>query len=153
MLIGQSINGFTIGQYPIKSNIDQIKLKRELSSQECEMIGLTFKGERIFNTPRAEKFGTKWDTIIGVINKKVYKITAVSDEMNANKLNSVFKAVFSDLKSLYGQPSQHMDAGVNGSVDVWILNDGNIVLNRVKISNQIQISITSDIAIKEGIRK
>ena len=115
---------FEIGKYSLKTDTRLITFT-QLTDTQLKYFNVIYEGEEIFNVPTTEFIGYKWEVLIGLINKKIYKICA-SMELGKEKDNIELTIhIISYLEVMLGTPSSED----NGYWE-WNFNDGNILLER-----------------------
>jgi len=104
-----------------------------------ELAALTqvfrFEGEEILRVPDAWFMGARWDTVIGFVHGKVYKISIQLNGARA-EVGRVNRQIYVLCTKLYGNGS-----GFGGG-QVWDASDGNIFLNSVNFGGQATINVT-----------
>src|SRR5260370_31841032 len=69
----------TIGPYRLDMNAGEASKLAELTQSERKALNLAveFKGERIYHAPTADFDGASWEIILGAVDNRVYKGSAL----------------------------------------------------------------------------
>lgn len=104
-----------------------------LSREELEALGSTvqFRGEEILHAPAARFMGVEWDTILGTVNERLYKIAVqwVGPRADVGRIN---RQIVIECTKRYG----------NGkNMAFWDTSDGNLVLQSANMGGHAMLSL------------
>ena len=124
---------FQIGQYQIDMRIEGMEGLSPLSREELEALGSTvqFRGEEILHAPAARFMGVEWDTILGTVNERLYKIAVqwVGPRADVGRIN---RQIVIECTKRYG----------NGkNMAFWDTSDGNLVLQSANMGGHAMLSL------------
>lgn len=135
---------FEIGQYRLDVNIHGMEGLRPLS--EVEILALNpavrFKGEQILHAPKAQFIGLDWDTILGTVDGRIYKIAIqwIGPRAEAGKAN---RQIVIECTRRYG----------NGeNMAIWDTSNGNMVLHTINNANINGESVVNFFATSNNVR-
>jgi len=115
-----------IGVYRLDMQTPDERKLVELSQDERDALkaAIQFKGERIYHAPSAEFAGASWDVVLGAVNSRVYKVSAVLSLGTLDQRNAMWQRLDGLLRKSLGTP-----ASVSPIVTAWDTEDGNVVMN------------------------
>jgi hypothetical protein len=101
----------------------------ELTPTEKEALNpaVEFKNERIYHAPHAEFAGASWDIILGAVNRRVYKISALLMLQSREQRDTMWRNVNGQFRTMLGAP-----ASTTATITMWDTEDGNVVVNRTE---------------------
>jgi hypothetical protein len=122
-----------IGQYRIDMRIDDIKGFFSLSSEELVALNpeVKFEDEQILHAPDAEFMDLSWDTILGLVDGAIYKISI--------QLTGARAEVGRVQRQLIIYCTKHYGKGNNTTL--WDCSDGNIVLYANNFGSQAMLNV------------
>src|SRR5260370_40177333 len=99
----------------------------ELTPSERKALNLAveFKSERIYNAPPADFAGTSWEIILGAVDNRVYKVSAVLVLENHEQRDRMWRNLDGQFRTSLGTP-----AIASEDIITWDTEDGNVVMNR-----------------------
>jgi hypothetical protein len=111
----------------------------ELTSIEKQALNasIQFKGERIYHAQSANFAGVGWDIVLGAVDDRVYKISALLIVHNREQLDATWRNVDSLLRPPLGSPES-----VTPSMVAWDTEDGNVVMNRTETAGAYAFVLT-----------
>jgi hypothetical protein len=123
----------SLGQYKIDTSIETIDVYTFLTEKELAAFGprVKFEGEELVRVPDALFMELKWDTILGIVNREIYKISIqwAGARAEVGRIERQFK-IFCTKN--YGKGRNMM---------VWDASDGNIVIDGHNIGSEAVINI------------
>jgi hypothetical protein len=121
-----------IQEYYLGQSIKDAKGLTEFTDEEYRMFELAgapkwFQDEKTYNAPDLSFIGTKWETVIGAADGKIYKIALMYMTDHESEVNAVYKHAFEYLVNSMGSHSEHLSTS---NQYIWPTNDGNVLLNK-----------------------
>lgn len=119
----------TIGQYRLDMKTTELSKLVELTPTEKEAlkIAVEFENERIYHAPYAQFAGTNWEIVLGAVDRRVYKISALLMLQNRQQRDTMWRNVDTQLRTALGAPANGATA-----IITWDTEDGNVLLNRTE---------------------
>ena len=130
-----------VGQYRLGATIDSMQQITHLSPLEVALLNpeITFEGEEIWNCADAKFVGLNWRTIIGSVNRTIYK---VSIQWNGPRRQAGVPcreiAIF--CTKHYGKQKDIHFEGRN--LTVWDASDANIVFDMATGKSEALLNLT-----------
>ena len=111
----------------------------ELTPTEKDALGLVveFKNERIYHAPPAEFAGVSWDIVLGAVDGRVYKVSALLVLENREQRDGVWRNLEGVLGTRLGAP-----ASATATIIIWDTEDGNVVVNRAESGGAYAVVLT-----------
>ncbi|MBI3618805.1 hypothetical protein HY213_02090 [Candidatus Peregrinibacteria bacterium] len=127
------------GSYRLNTKVDGISGLTEISVAEKEALHLNveFKNELIYNAPSADFAGLNWEMMLGTVDGKIYKISALLSVRTPDDRNAIWDKVEAVLRMQLGMP-----ASSRASMLIWDTDDGNIIVNRADAGGAYVVVIT-----------
>ena len=128
-----------VGPYRLDMKIDNISGLTDMSAVEKDALRLNmeFKNARIFHAPHAEYADHTWEILLGTVEGKVYKVSALLELDNCNTRNITWQKMDGMLQSQLGAPET-----LDENMLAWDTKDGNVILNRSDANDLYYIVIT-----------
>jgi hypothetical protein len=137
-----------VGQYRLGATIDDVERMTHLSPFEVAQLNpeITFEGEEIWNCPDSQFVGLNWRTIIGSVNRTIYKISI----QWGGPLDQAGVACREIVIFCTKQHGKQKDIHYEGrNLTVWDASDGNIVFDMATGKSEALLNLTftsSDVA-------
>jgi hypothetical protein len=114
----------TIGPYHLNMNTGDASKLVELTPDEKKALNpvVEFKGERIYNAPPANFAGTNWKIVLGAVDNRVYKVSALVVLDNRERRDTMWRNLNDLLRTSLGSP-----ASAEANIVLWDTEDGNVV--------------------------
>jgi len=111
----------------------------ELTAAEKKALNpaIKFKGERICHAAPASFAGASWDVILGLVNNRIYKISALSVSNTSGEMSKLWADVGAALR-----PSLGLPAAAEANIRQWDTEDGNVIVNRAETGNTHAVVLT-----------
>ncbi len=129
---------FAIGPYKLDTSIIGLKGLVELSPREYGIFPKTFRGEKIYNGPNVTFLGYSWKVMLGVVERKIYKINPYLEIHEKKQANEIATKTLMYCKSKLGEPAQQQTGFF-----IWDTNDGNVVLQTAETSEGLALNLFS----------
>jgi hypothetical protein len=122
-----------LGQYKIDTSIETIDEYTFLTEKELAAFGprVKFEGEELVRVPDALFMELKWDTILGIVNGEIYKISIQWAGPRA-EVGKIARQIKIYCTKHYGKGENMM---------VWNASDGNIVVDGHNFGSETVINI------------
>jgi hypothetical protein len=129
----------TIGPYRLDMNTGDTSKFEELTPTERKALnlGVQFKGERIFHTPSADFAGARWEIILGAVDNRVYKVSALLALENRDQRDRMWRNLEGQFRTSLGTP-----ASSSADILTWDIEDGNVVMNRADTGGAYVVVLT-----------
>lgn len=116
-----------IGSYRLDMNTGETSKLEELTPTERKALnlGIQFKGERIYHAPPADFAGASWEIILGAVDNRVYKVSALLVLENREQRDRMWRNLDGQFRTPLGTP-----ATASADIVTWDTEDGNVVVNR-----------------------
>jgi hypothetical protein len=137
-----------IGDYSLGQNICNAPHLTEISHLEYNALPKIFIGEKILRAPDVTFLGYSWNMVLGVINERIYKLSAQFISDNPRMADVTYTEAIKFCSKQYGTPSSGKDlpsslrtlyersgwteSEVDG-VMVWDTPFGNVIVDRRSI--------------------
>jgi len=130
----------SIGPYHLNMNTAEISKLVELSPAELKGFerGMEFKGERLYHVPPGRFAGSSWDVILGAVDNRVYKISALLVLDYREQQHHVWQNLKTLLDSQFGLPETPVP-----NVIIWDTLDGNVVMNLGDTDGKYAVVLTT----------
>lgn len=144
-----------IGGYFPGQQISGLPGLRELSFWQRLFLRSRLRGERIYRAPDASFQGLPWNVVLGVINGRIYKISAQflgsRGSLTGALAGSLFMECFMRLSDQFGKASVSED----GSMAKWQTPFGNAVLDSGERLGQayVNLQLTSPAIIQGHVKR
>ncbi len=117
-----------VGQYGLGATIGGMERITHLSPVEVALLNpdITFEGEEIWNCPDAQFVGLNWRTIIGSVNRTIYKISIQWDGPRHQAGAACREIGIFCTKHYRRQQDIHFEGR---NLTVWDASDANIILD------------------------
>ena len=111
----------------------------ELTPDEKKALNpvVEFKGERIYNAPPANFAGTNWKIVLGAVDNRVYKVSALVVLDNRERRDTMWRNLNDLLRTSLGSP-----ASAEANIVLWDTEDGNVVMNRADADGAYAVVLT-----------
>ncbi len=108
----------TIGLYRLGMKITELSNLVELTRTEKEdlNVAVEFKNERIYRAPYAQFAGSIWEVILGAVDRRVYKISALLMVQNCQQQDTTWLAVDTHLRTELGAPANVAGRSLRGTL-------------------------------------
>lgn len=129
----------TLWPYRLDMKTDDLSSLTEISAAEKQALQLVveFRNERIYHAPPANFAASSWEIMLGTVNGKVYKISALLAVGTRNSRNATWGKVDAILRTHLGTP-----AASTKSMLTWDTEDGNVVVNHADAAGTYAVVIT-----------
>lgn len=129
---------FCLGNYRLDSNISCLSELTELSPEEFRSLNRTvqFEGERLYHAPPAEFLGQSWDTVLGTVHGRIYKIALQLTGLTRSNGGAMSRAVLVFVTKQQGRRPKS-----EGPVFFWDTADGNIVFHDAWLGNELVLNL------------
>ena len=136
---------FELGGYQLDQDIRGIKSEMEDMSH---LLGFgsfvrMFSDEKIFKVNQIYFLDVKWDCLIGVTNKKIYKIA-----LSGKSIESILETAMIHFSKNFGNPTESRQDN-ESNINIWEFPRANLVLSKQHPSNVVNIIATSGTPFKE----
>jgi hypothetical protein len=130
----------TIGPYRLDMNMGDVSRRVELTPAEKGALStaIEFRGERIYHAPPADFAGTSWEIILGAVDNRVYKVSALLILKNREQRDRMWRNLDDLLRTPLGTP-----ATAAANIIIWDTEDGNVVMNRADAPYAVVLTLTS----------
>jgi hypothetical protein len=120
-------------------NTDDVSKLVELTASEKEALNLAveFRNERIYHAPHAEFSGVTWDIVLGAVDSRVYKVSALSVLENREQRDRIWRNLEGVLRTRLGTP-----ATATATIVTWDTEDGNVVVDRAEAGGDYAVVLT-----------
>jgi len=117
----------TIGPYRLDMKATKLSKLVELAPSEKKALNLAieFKNERIYNAPPADFAGASWEIVLGTVDNRVYKVSALLVRENREHRDKMWRHLDGLFRTQLGTP-----ATAAAPIITWDTEDGNVVMNR-----------------------
>jgi hypothetical protein len=118
-----------IGPYRLDTETSSLPHISELTPSEKAALGaeVQFKSERIYQAPPATFSGVSWEVILGAVDNRIYKISALFASRAQAQRDAEWRNVDTQLQQSLGPP-----ANASATIMAWDTEDGNVVVNRAE---------------------
>ncbi|MGD1020580.1 MAG: hypothetical protein ABSA12_14800 [Verrucomicrobiia bacterium] len=130
-----TVMDFYVGCYSLETNIADLHILSELSSQEYEFFPRVFKGEVIYHAVPVELLGRKWEFMVSLVNGRIIK-WAASLELRENEVAEMVQSTFQHCEWSLGSPTEEKQGWF-----FWDKSDGNVILQVAQLADVFDISI------------
>jgi hypothetical protein len=129
----------TIGPYRLDMNTGEIPKLVDLTPSERKALnlGVEFKGERIYHAPGADFAGASWEIILGAVDNRVYKVSALLVLENREQRDRMWRNLDGQLRTPLGAP-----ALASADIITWDTEDGNVVMNHADTGGAYFVVLT-----------
>jgi hypothetical protein len=129
----------TIGPYHLGMNTSEASKLVELTPAKKKALNpvVEFKGERIYNAPPANFAGTNWEIVLGAVDNRVYKVSALVVLDNRDRRDTMWRNLNDLLRTPLGSP-----ASAEANIVLWDTEDGNVVMNRADADGAYAVVLT-----------
>lgn len=119
----------TIGPYHLDMKTTDLSRLAELTPSEKAALGvlIEFKNERIYHAPPGAFVGASWEIILGAVDDRVYKVSALLTSPSQGQRDTQWQNVDAQLRTQLGSP-----ASASATIMIWDTEDGNVVMNRAE---------------------
>lgn len=123
----------SIGQYRIDERINDLERFSPLSAEEIVLLNpeVRFEGEQILHAPQAHFMDLQWNTILGVVNGKIYRISIQWTGPRA-EVGKVHRQIVIYCTKNYGKGK---------SMSFWDASDGNVVLYGNNFGSEAMLNV------------
>lgn len=145
----------TIGPYRLGMNTGDVSKLVELTPDEKRDLNLAveFKGERIYHAPPASLAGANWDIVLGVVDSRVYKVSALLVLEDREQRDRMWRNLDGLLRTPLGTPVEECAKIVTAfgcersstaaaNIISWDTEDGNVVMNRADAGGAYAVVLT-----------
>lgn len=128
-----------LGPYGLGMRIKEVPSLIELSAAERKALQLAieFRDERIYHAPPGTFGEIEWSIILGAVDGKVYKISALAAAESRELRDRIGLKTTEVLRSELGAPATSQP-----SLWIWDTEDGNVVLNFADAGGQHAVVMT-----------
>ena len=128
-----------IGPYRLDMNTPDASKLVELTEAEKRALNpiVEFKNERIYHALPAEFTGGSWEIVLGAVDDRVYKISAMLVLENHEQRNGMWRKLDGMLRTSLGAP-----ASAAATIIDWDTEDGNVVMNRADAGGAYVVVLT-----------
>lgn len=134
-----------IGNYSLGQNIRDASHLTEISRLEYNALPKGFVGEKILRAPDFTFLGYSWNMVLGVINHRIYKLSAQFISDNAHMADVAYSEAINFCSKQYGTPSSgknlpsslrtlyERSGFIESELDrvmVWDTSFGNVIVDR-----------------------
>ena len=98
-----------IGDYSLGQYIDKESHLVEISQLGYKGLPKMFHGEKLFRAPDVTFLGYSWNMVLGVINHRIYKLSAQFISDNARMADITYSEAINFCSKQYGTPSSGKD--------------------------------------------
>ncbi len=128
-----------LGPYHFGMKTSDVPNLKELTPTEKETLslGIEFKNERIYYAPPAEFAGVSWDIVLGAVEGRVYKVSALDALNSREQRDMIWRHLEGDLRNRLGAP-----ATATAALMVWDTEDGNVIANRADSGGAYVVVLT-----------
>lgn len=131
-----------LGPYYLGMKTGDVQKLVELTQTEKEALSLVveFKNERIYHAPPAEFAGVSWDIVLGAVDGRVYKVSALLVFDSREQRDGVWRNLKEILTTRLSAP-----ANATAAIIAWDTEDGNVIVNRAEAggANAVVLTLTS----------
>jgi hypothetical protein len=129
----------TIGPYHLDMNLADLSKLVELTPVEKRALNIAveFKNERIYHAQPAEFAGASWDIVLGAVDGRVYKVSALLAFDSREQRNGPRRNLDGLLQTTLGTP-----ATATATVIIWDTVDGNVVMNDGEVGGVFGLVLT-----------
>ena len=129
----------TIGPYHLDMDTGDVSKLVELTPAEKKALNaaIEFKGERIYNAPPANFAGINWEIVLGAVDNRVYKVSALVVFDNRERRDTIWRNLNDLLRTPLGSP-----ASAEAAIVLWDTEDGNVVMNRADTGGEYAVVLT-----------
>lgn len=116
-----------IGPYRIDMKVSEMPHLLELTADERGALNasVAFKNERLYNGPPAQFGGAQWEIVVGAVEGRIYKISALLVMPDASGRDRAWQSLADQLRAPLGAP-----ASAAHDLIAWDTEDGNVIMNR-----------------------
>ncbi len=128
-----------VGPYALGAKIDALNGLVVFTPAEYEALqrDMEFKNEHIYHAPDATFTGLSWSIILGAVDGRVYKISALAEAANVRESDAILGKALQFLKSHLGNP-----AVSELNLYLWDTEDGNVILNAAPALGYHAVTLT-----------
>jgi hypothetical protein len=129
----------TIGPYRLDMNTAEAAKLVELTPAEKKALNVTveFKNERIYHAPPAGFAGASWEIVLGAVDGRVYKVSALLVLENREQRDRMWRNLDGLLRTPLGTPATAV-----ATIITWDTEDGNVVMNRADTGAAYAVVLT-----------
>jgi hypothetical protein len=129
----------SIGPYRLDIKVAGASHLIELSADESRAPNaiVAFKNERIYKAPPARFAGADWEIVLGTVDGRIYKISALLVLDSAGHRDSNWRSLEGQLRASLGAP-----ASAAANIFAWDTDDGNVIMNRSDAGEAYVLAIT-----------
>ena len=111
----------------------------ELTPAEKKALGpdFEFKGERICHAPAADFGDVSWEIVLGSVNGRVYKVSALHVVRNRQARDRIWRNLDGVIGIKLGKPAISAT-----NISTWDTEDGNVVINRADAGGAYAVVLT-----------
>ena len=118
-----------LGPYHLDMKTTDLSRLAEFTPSEKAALGavIEFKNERIYHAPPAAFAGASWEIVLGAVDDRVYKVSALLTLQSRDQRDAQWRNVDAQLRTSLGSP-----ASASTVIMTWDTEDGNVVVNRAE---------------------
>ncbi|MGO9210428.1 MAG: hypothetical protein ACLP2H_09965 [Terriglobales bacterium] len=146
----------TIGPYRLDTNTGDVSKLVELTPDEKRALnpGVEFKGERIYHAPPAGFAGANWDIVLGAVDNRVYKVSALLVFEKREQRDRMWRHLDGLLRIPLGTPADECSkistaafecersSTASANLISWDTEDGNVNMNRAGAGGAYAVVLT-----------
>ena len=129
----------TIGPYRLDMKTADASKLVELTPAEKKALNIAveFRNERVYHAPPAQFAGVSWEIVLGAVDGRVYKVSALLVLENREQRDSMWRNLDGLLRTPLGTP-----ATAAATIIAWDTEDGNVVVNRADAGGAYAVVLT-----------
>jgi len=126
---------FAVGKYKIDNPIVTTGLT-EFSETEYEVMVRRFKRERNFHGSPVEFDGYLWNSMLGTVDRRIYKIALFLEFDTKHEANPVAMSALQYCTQQLGKPSSQ-----ETGLFTWDTTDGNVILQTTETAEALAVNL------------